>query len=226
MDRALISGEAKIQQVGHHATRLREHLGCAQSRTSEGLDHRPRRKLATRFDAMAVGLRCLCTSRAQALEHRPGIRSPLRRPCDLYARTYRAECRRGSPANDAHPEERRWQRARVEPVGAGAVATTSSALVRPAAGFRVPAGPETSNAAPSGARRQARGTERVISPAHLRWALRGIPAEVGVEETACGLGPGRSPPPTEPSIRFDGSAHNLSHPGAIAVQDIQFIPLS
>ena len=42
-----------------------------------------------------------------------------------------------------------------------------SALVRPGAGFRVRAGPETSNAAPSGARRQARGTERVISPAPL-----------------------------------------------------------
>ena len=66
---------------------------------------------------------------------------------------------------------------------AGAVATTSSALVRPGAGFRVRAGLEISNAAPSGARRQARGTERVISPAHLPGALRGAPAEVGVEET-------------------------------------------
>ena len=178
MDRALISGEAKIQQVGHHATRLREHLGCAQSRTSEGLDHRPRRKLATRFDAMAVGLRCLCTSRAQALEHRPGIRSPLRRPCDLYARTYRAECRRGSPANDAHPEERRWQRARVEPVGAGAVATTSSALVRPAAGFRVPAGPENVRrralrSAPSGARDRARHQPRSLALGVAGYPRRG-----------------------------------------------------
>ena len=50
---------------------------------------------------------------------------------------------------------------------AGTVATTSSVLVRPAAGFRVHAEPETSNAAPSGTRPQARGTERVISPAHL-----------------------------------------------------------
>ena len=165
-------------------------------------------------------------SLARALARRTEIRSPLCRTCDGYFRTCRAEPQRGSPAKEPHPEERRRQRARVEPVGAGTVATTSSALVRPAAEPRVPAGPETSNAAPSGARRQARGTERVISPAHLRWALRGIPAEVGVEETACGLGPGRSPPPTEPSIRFDGSAHNLSHPGAIAVQDIHFIPLS
>ena len=56
-------------------------------------------------------------------------------------------------------------------------------------------GPKTLNAAPSGARRQARRTERVISPAHLLGALRGIPAVVKVEETACGLRPGRSPPP-------------------------------
>ncbi len=86
-----------------------------------------------------------------------------------------------------------------------------------------PRGPKTSDAAPSGARRQARGTERVISPAHLRWALRGIPAEVGVEETACGLGPGRSPPPTDPFTCSNRSAHDLSHLGAIAVQDIHFI---
>jgi hypothetical protein len=62
----------------------------------------------------------------------------------------------------------------------------------PPAGFRVRAGPETLYVAPSGARRQVRGTERVISPAPNLGALRGIPAEVGVEETAGGLRPRRT----------------------------------
>ena len=107
-------------------------------------------------------------SLARALARRTEIQSPLCRTCDGYFRTCRAEPQRGSPANDAHPEERRRQRARVEPVVAGTVATTSSALVRPAAGFRVPAGPENVKrralrSAPPDARDRARHQPR--SPA-------------------------------------------------------------
>jgi type I restriction enzyme, R subunit len=54
---------------------------------------------------------------------------------------------------------------------------------------------------------QARGTERVTSPAPPLGALRGVPAEVGVEETACGFRPGRMLPPAEPSTRSDGSVN-------------------
>ncbi|MGE0775585.1 MAG: hypothetical protein AB7L36_11185, partial [Sphingomonadaceae bacterium] len=45
--------------------------------------------------------------------------------------------------------------------------------------FRVRAGPSPSNAAPSGAGRQARGTARGISPAPILGALRGAPARKG-----------------------------------------------
>lgn len=43
--------------------------------------------------------------------------------------------------------------------------------------------------------RRASGTERVISPAPLLGALRGVPAEAGNVQTACGLHAGRKPPP-------------------------------
>ena len=45
------------------------------------------------------------------------------------------------------------------------------------AAIRVRAGPIAKHAAPSGAGHQACGTERVISPAPLHGALRGVPAE-------------------------------------------------
>ena len=133
-------------------------------------------------------------SLARVLARRTDIRSPLCRTCDGYFRTCRAEPQRGSPAKEPHPEERRRQRARVEPVGAGTVATTSSALVRPAAEPRVPAGPENVKpralrSAPSGARDRARHQSRSATR-----GVAGFPRRGG-----CGGDRLRAPTREEPS---------------------------
>jgi len=57
-------------------------------------------------------------------------------------------------------------------------------LLAPASRNQSARGAQNRNAAPSGAGRQACGTERVISPALLYGALRGVPAEGGVLKTA------------------------------------------
>ena len=117
---------------------------------------------------MAIGLRCLCTHARRRWSTELGSDRRCAAPATYYAPTYRAEPQRGSPAKEPHPEVRRRPRARVEPVVAGTVATTSSALVRPAAELRVRAGPENVKrralrSAPSSAQDRARHQPR--SPA-------------------------------------------------------------
>lgn len=163
-----------------------ERLTRRQSRTSDGLIHHTRRKLATGFDALPLALPRRRTSRAYASEHRAGIRSPFRRPCHLYARTI-----------DPNLSEARQPNSRTLKRGGGQGPVWSSRggdcrhdqlragptrrRIQSACGARN-IKRRALKSAPSGARDRARHKPR--SPTR---ALRGIPAEVGVEETGCGL---------------------------------------
>ena len=54
----------------------------------------------------------------------------------------------------------------------------------------------------------------------------GIPAEVGLEKTACALRPGRDLAPTEPSTRSVEAPMISAIKDAIALRDIHYIFLS
>ena len=173
---ALISGEAK--NPAGWATTARDcddYLACGPPRSSEGLG--PPRATKTGNGLRCNGARIAASSHlTRACVEGPGrypiaVAPPLRPVCS----DHRAEPQRGSPAKKPHPEERRRQRARVEQSWRGLSPRQAPRWSDPAPDSECVRGPKLANAAPSGARRQARGTERVISPAHLPGALRGTP---------------------------------------------------
>ena len=78
---------------------------------------------------------------------------------------------------------------------AGPVARQADPLA-PASRNQSARGAQNRNAAPSGAGRQACGTERVISPALLYGALRGVPAEGVAGDSAAAPAQGKAFPNT------------------------------
>ena len=124
-------------------------------------------------------------------------------------------------AKDSHPEGRRREKGVCGMGQGGACRPVHPALVL-AEPVRVRAGPRSRHPHPV---RFFIGQSASLAPLNIRGAAGGVPAEVGVEGTACGLRPGRKLPPAkrlQVKIRAESACRGSSPSSATKVDSGRF----